>query len=76
AYPYDTTPPAVEQGDLDDMELLARWFQKNKKYSNQQEYRLAWLIRSPQMEIFPSEIDIELTKTGLNLFRPWSPPAR
>ena len=76
AYPYDTTPPAVELDDLDDMKLLTRWFQKNRQYSNQQEYRLAWIIRSPQMETFPDAIDIELTKTGLSLFSPWSPPAR
>ena len=74
AYSYDTPPPAVELGELDDMKLFTRWFQKNRKYSDQQEYRLARVIRSPQMQTFPDAICIELTKTGLSLFSPWSPP--
>ncbi|MCY4625656.1 MAG: hypothetical protein OXC99_11745 [Chloroflexi bacterium] len=75
-YPYHTTPPAVKLDDLDDMKLLTRWFQKGRKYSDQQEYRLAWVIRSPQMETLPDAFHIELTKTGLSLFSPWSPPTR
>ena len=75
-YSYDTTPPGVELGNLDDMKLIRRWLQKRRKYSGQQEYRLAWIIRSPQMETFPDTIDIELTRTGLGLFSPWNPPTR
>ncbi len=52
AYPYDTTPPAVELDSLDDMKLLTRWFQKNRRYSNQQEYRLAWVLRSRRWRHF------------------------
>lgn len=73
-YSYNMTPPAVELDELDDMKLFRRWFRKRKKHSDQQEYRLAWVIWSPQMEIFPDSIDIELTRTGLGLFKPWSPP--
>ena len=73
AYSYDTTPPASEPDDLSDVKLNTRWFQKNRKYRDQQEYRLAWTIRSPQMEAFPDAIYIELTKTGIALFEPWEP---
>lgn len=73
AYPYETTPPAVDPGDLGKV-ILARWFRKRRKYSGQQEYRLAWEIRSQQWEHLPDTMDIELTKTGLSLFRPWTPP--
>lgn len=34
----------------------------------------AWSIRSSQMEQFPEVMDIELTRTGLGLFKPWAPP--
>ena len=76
AYPYDTTPPATDIDDLDETKLLMRWLQKRRKYSAQREYRLGWKIGSPQMETFPKKIEIELTRTGLGLFRPWSPPTR
>ena len=75
-YSYDTTPPAFEIDDLDIARLIERWLRKRKIYSGQQEYRLAWVLSSPQMETFPSQIDIELTRTGLGLFRPWNPPTR
>ena len=75
-YSYDTTPPAFEIDDLDIAKLIERWLRKRKIYSGQQEYRLAWVLSSPQMETFPSQIDIELTRTGLGLFRPWNPPTR
>ena len=68
-----STPPSVEPTDLGQV-LGKRWFRKSSKYSAQQEYRLAWAISSPQMEVFPDTIDIELTKTGLALFKPWNPP--
>ena len=73
-YSYDTAPPSVDPRNLGRV-LEARWFRKNKRYSGQQEYRLAWAISSPQVETFPDYIDIELTKTGLALFRPWTPSA-
>ena len=41
---------------------------------HQSEYRLAWDLRSPQWENMPEVIDVELTRTGLNLFKPWNPP--
>ena len=73
-YSYDKTPPAFELDDLDIAKLIERWLRKRRKYSRQQEYRFAWVLRSPQMEAFPEQIDIELTRTGLGLFRPWHPP--
>ena len=72
SYSYDTTPPSVKPDDIGQV-LESRWFRKNRRFSSQQEYRLAWSIRSPQMETFPNSIDIELTKTGLALFKPWDP---
>ena len=74
AYPYDTIPASVEPSNLGAV-LTARWLRKNRRFSNQQEYRVVWEIRSPQMERFPDSIDIELTRTGLGMLRPWSPPA-
>ena len=73
-YSYDHFPPAVEPNDLAVAIGFERWFRKGRKYKSQQEYRLAWVIRSNQMEEFPCTIDIELTRTGLDLFKPWQPP--
>ena len=72
SYSYDMIPESIEPSDLGQV-LETRWFHKNKQYSSQQEYRLAWAISSPQMATFPDAIDIELTKTGLALFKPWTP---
>ena len=71
AYSYDLTPPS---GDLSEMLQMSRWFRKRTKYRDQDEYRLAWILSSPQWEKMPESIDIELTRTGLNLFQPWIPP--
>ncbi|MDE0163533.1 MAG: hypothetical protein OXL36_00425 [Bryobacterales bacterium] len=70
SYPYENTPPSQ---DVDEAVQLTRWFRKRRKYRNQEEYRLAWLLTSPQWENTPDAIEIELTRTGLNLFRPWRP---
>ena len=75
-YSYDMFPPGAELSDLDGALQLPRWFRKSRRYKGQQEYRLAWEIYSPQMECLPDTIDIELTRTGLGLFKPWSPPTR
>ncbi len=74
-YSYESVPPALEPGEvLEQAMQIQRWFRKGRKYQYQQEYRLAWSIRSPQMEPFPEVMDIELTKTGLSLFKPWVQP--
>ena len=73
AYFYETIPPGVDPGNIGEI-MRTRWFRKRKKYSGQQEYRLAWEVRSPQWENLPDTMDIELTKTGLGLFKPWIPP--
>ena len=70
-YPYELAPPS---GDPSEVLRLDRWFRKRKNYSHQQEYRIAWSLSSPQLETMPEVIDIELTRTGLNLFQPWTPP--
>ena len=72
-YNYNETPPATEIGDFGKV-VYERWFRKGRRYSGQQEYRLAWTVSSPQMGKFPDAIEVELTRTGLSLFRPWSPP--
>ena len=75
-YSYDKTPPPLEPDNILIEALhFDRWFQKSRKYSHQQEYRVAWRITGPQVDRLPDVIDIELTKTGLGLFLPWSPPA-
>ena len=73
---YDTIPPSVESDQLGEVVPLARWFQKRKQYRNHAEYRLAWLWESPQWAGLKLQetADIELTKTGLELFKPWEPP--
>lgn len=72
AYSFDLVPPS---GDVQQAMALDRWFRKSKKYQRQNEYRFLWEITSPQMTTFPEFIDIELTKTGLGLFKPWVPPS-
>lgn len=73
AYSYDEFPPGAEVDELAEAIQFQRWFRKGRKYREQREYRLAWDISSPQMEDFPEIIDIELTRTGLGLFKPWKP---
>ena len=70
-YSYDRVPPSTEE-----IEYLARWFRKGRRYREQQEYRVAWDLRSPQLQELPAFIDIELTRTGVSLFQPWTPPER
>ena len=43
------------------------------KYRDIEKYRLAWDLRSPQLNKLPDVIDIELTRTGLSLFQLWTP---
>ena len=71
AYSYDSAPPSSDVGEVAQM---TKWFRKRRKYMNQEEYRLTWDLRSPQWENMPDVIDVELTRTGLNLFKPWEPP--
>lgn len=73
AYSYDSAPPS---GDVNEIAQMTRWFRKRRKYLNQNEYRLAWDLRSPQWENMPDAIEVELTRTGLSLFEPWRSPER
>ena len=71
AYSYDTAPP----GDaIREIAQITRWFRKRRKYKDQEEYRLAWNLQSPQWESLPDALEIELTRTGLGLFKPCEPP--
>lgn len=72
-YPFNDIPPSVSPKEALN-QIRSRWFQKRRKYGAQQEFRLAWEVTSPQWEHFPDQIDIELSRTGLGLFKPWSPP--
>ena len=74
AYHSGATPPSTELSHLGEVAQLTRWFRKRKTYSRQQEYRLGWAINCPQLEKLPDALEIELTKTGLGLFKPWKPP--
>lgn len=76
SYPYDSAPPGRELSEVveEDVLEMARWFRKRRKYQDQEEYRLAWLLSSPQRERMPDHVDIELTRTGIGLFQPWTAP--
>ena len=71
AYSYDTAPPSDE---IREIAQITRWFRKGRKYKDQEEYRLAWDLQSPQWESLADALEIELTRTGLGLFKPWEPP--
>ena len=71
AYSYDTAPPSDA---IREIAQITRWFRKRRKYGDQEEYRLAWNLQSPQWESLPDALEIELTRTGLGLFKPWEPP--
>ena len=70
---YTDVAPPLELNETTS-EIHLRWFRKNQKYINQREYRFAWILESSQVGDFPEHIDVELTRTGINLFQPWSPP--
>ena len=73
AYSYDDYPPS---GDVSEVGQMTNWFRKRRKYRDQEEYRFAWILSSSQLNVLPDFVDIELTRTGLNLFQPWTPPER
>ena len=73
AYSFDHFPPGV---DVEEVLQIKKWFRKRRKYQDQEEYRFAWTLSSSQLNILPDFVDIELTKTGLSLFQPWTPPER
>ena len=72
-YSFDNFPPSV---DVAEALLVNKWFRKRRKYRDQEEYRFAWGVSFPQSNTLPDFVDIELTKTGLSLFQPWTPPER
>lgn len=69
-YSYESAPPP---GELDSVAHISKWYRKRRIYKDQQEYRLAWNLSTPQFENMPETIEVELTRTGLGLFKPWSP---
>ena len=74
SYDYDDAP--MDDGSNATQLIMARrrWLRKSRKYQAQNEYRLLWEINSPQMPTMPDFIDIELTRTGISLFKTWTPP--
>ena len=70
-YAFEAAPPT---GDPTEVFRMSRWFRKRTKYQAQAEYRLAWSLSSDQREDMLEAIDVELTRTGLRLFEPWTPP--
>ena len=74
AYEYDEAP-ASSRENLGQLIIGGRWFRKGKRYQAQSEYRVLWNIDSPQMPTLPDSIDLELTRTGISLFKPWDPPS-
>lgn len=75
AYPYDEIPPSKSTHDvMQELMHMRRWFRKRRKYQGQNEFRLAWRIHAPEWKNLPEAIEVELTTTGLQLFKPWEPP--
>ena len=72
AYTFEEAPPSGAPTEVFEM---SRWFRKRTKYQAQAEYRLAWSLSSDQRVDMPETIDVELTRTGLRLFEPWTPPS-
>ncbi|MDE2802027.1 MAG: hypothetical protein OXK21_04005 [Chloroflexota bacterium] len=72
-YSFDNFPPSV---DVEEVLQVNQWFRKRRKYQDQEEYRFAWGVSIPQLSRLPDFVDIELTRTGLSLFQPWTPPER
>lgn len=71
-YPFESAPPS---GDPTDAFRWARWFRKRSKYRDQAEYRFAWILSGEQLANMPETMDVELTRTGLSQFKPWTPPS-
>ena len=74
AYEYDEAP-ASSWANVGQLVISDCWFRKSTRYQAQNEYRFLWDIRSPQMPTLPDAMDLELTRTGLSLFKPWHPPS-
>ena len=74
AYDYDEAPESSRE-DVAQVAVRDRWFRKSKRYQAQNEYRVLWDISSLQMLTLPDSIDLELTRTGISLFKPWNPPS-
>ena len=71
-YEYWTVTESIDTLKFEIECGIKRWLALND--IARQEYRIAWDISTPQPTEMPDSIDIELTKTGLSLFRPWTPP--
>ena len=73
-YSFDDFPPSVDVEEV--LQQVDQWFRKRRNYQDQEEYRFAWGVSISQLTILPDFVDIELTRTGLSLFKPWTPPER
>lgn len=73
-YEYDEAPDSSWE-NVGQLAMGERWYRKSLRYQAQREYRVLWQINSPQMPTLPDSIDLELTRTGLSLFKPWDPPS-
>ncbi len=74
AYEYEKAPASSGE-NVAQLVMRDRWFRKSKRYQAQNEYRVLWDISSQQMLTLPDSIDLELTRTGISLFKPWNPPS-
>ena len=74
AYEYGEAPASGWE-NIGELVKGGRWFRKSRRYQAQNEYRFLWEINSPQIQMLPDAIDVELTKTGISLFEPWTPPS-
>ena len=52
-YSYESAPPPTDPQKLP---YMSRWFRKRRRYMDQQEYRLAWDISTPQLTEMPTPL--------------------
>jgi len=69
-------PPII--ADLDEgvvenlngvLELMNLWFNKRARYRDEQEYRYAYVLESPELTTLPDSIDLDLTVRAARMFQ-------
>ena len=70
-YSYESAPPSGNPAAVFGM---SRWFRKRTRYRDQAEYRMAWNLSREDREDMPETIDVQLTRIGVDMFKPWKPP--
>ena len=53
---------------LDTLEYMKLWFNKRARFRDEQEYRYAYVVESPELSGIPDYLDLELTVRATKLF--------